>query len=305
MTTITNTSASVPVSRDRVPPVAALSLGIPSGGTDLELIAIIQKYNEVTEHLKKSHERLSLEVCRLREALHEKNRELQRREQLAALGEMAAGVAHEIRNPLGGIGLYASLLERDLEDRPEQRDLARRIGRGVQSLDTIVGDILTFAGDALPAIVEVSVEDLFAGVVVQTDPKAEASGVSVEIADTKSSTVLRCDVHQMTRAVSNLVFNAIDAVGEGGHVWISGRGGSVRRPDGGAEWFDIRVEDDGPGIKPDHLQRVFTPFFTTKHTGTGLGLAIVHRIAEANGGVVRAGNRGGCGAVFVLSVPMA
>ncbi len=305
MTTITNTSASVPVSRDRVPPVAALGLGIPSGGTDLELIAIIQKYNEVTEHLKKSHERLSLEVCRLREALHEKNRELQRREQLAALGEMAAGVAHEIRNPLGGIGLYASLLERDLEDRPKQRDLARRIGRGVQSLDTIVGDILTFAGDALPAIVEVSLEDLFAGVVVQTEPKAEASGVSVEIDDTKLSTVLRCDVHQMTRAVSNLVFNAIDAVGEGGHVWISGRGGSVRRPDGGAEWFDIRVEDDGPGIKPDHLQRVFTPFFTTKHTGTGLGLAIVHRIAEANGGVVRAGNREKSGAVFVLSVPVA
>ncbi len=304
MTTITNTSASLPVACDRVPPGAAPGYGLPSAGGDLELIAIIQKYNDVTEHLKKSHERLSLEVCRLREALHEKNRELQRREQLAALGEMAAGVAHEIRNPLGGIGLYASLLERDLEDRPKQRDLARRIGRGVQSLETIVGDILTFAGDAVPAIVDVSLGDLLSGVVAQTDLKAEANGVSVAIEDTLSSTVLHCDVHQVTRAVSNLVFNAIDAVGEGGHVWISGRGGPTRRPDGGA-WFDIRVEDDGPGIEPDLLQRVFTPFFTTKHTGTGLGLAIVHRIAEANGGVVHAGNRDQGGAVFVLSVPVA
>jgi len=303
--TTTNTSASVAVARDRVPFRAASGSDLPSAGTDLELIAIIQKYNEVTEHLKKSHERLSLEVCRLREALHEKNRELQRREQLAALGEMAAGVAHEIRNPLGGIGLYASLLERDLEDRPKQRDLAKRIGRGVQSLETIVGDILTFAGDALPVIAEVPFEDLLAGVIAQTDPTAEARGVSVEIIyDTASSTVLRCDIHQMTRAVSNLVFNAIDAVGEGGHVWMSGRAGAGRRPDGDPGWFDIRVEDDGPGIKPDLLQRVFTPFFTTKHSGTGLGLAIVHRIAEAHGGVVRADNREQGGAVFVLSVPV-
>jgi len=150
----------------------------------------------------------------------------------------------------------------------------------------------------------VSFEELLAGVAVQTDPKAEASGVSVETDRTVSST-LRCDVHQMTRAVCNLVFNAIDAAGAGGHVWISGRAGAAKGPAGGAEWFDIRVEDDGPGIKPDLLQRVFTPFFTTKHTGTGLGLAIVHRIAEANGGVVRAGNREQGGAVFELSVPVA
>ena len=89
--------------------------------SEADLATIIQTYNEVTERLKVSHELLRREACRLREELHEKNKELQRRERLAALGEMAAGVAHEIRNPLGGIGLYASLLERDLADRRNNR----------------------------------------------------------------------------------------------------------------------------------------------------------------------------------------
>ena len=91
---------------------------LPNTTGEPDLAAVIQTYNEVTERLKVSHELLRREVCRLREELHQKNKELQRRERLAALGEMAAGVAHEIRNPLGGIGLYASLLERDLKDRP-------------------------------------------------------------------------------------------------------------------------------------------------------------------------------------------
>jgi len=304
MTTMTNATA-VADGVNRVPPgPSSVSTSGPRSG-DLELISIIQKYNDVTEHLKHSHERLSLEVCRLREVLHEKNRELQRREQLAALGEMAAGVAHEIRNPLGGIGLYASLLERDLEDRPKQRELARRISHGVQSLDTIVGDILTFAGNAEPAVSEVSCHELFASVEAATEAKAEARGVSIEFDRDAEPVSLRCDAYQMARALSNLVFNAIDAAGEGGHVWIRGQAGAATGQDGTAAWFDIRVEDDGPGIKPELLHRVFTPFFTTKHTGTGLGLAIVHRIAEANGGVVRAGNRAAGGATFCLSVPVA
>ena len=100
-----------------------------------DLVTILQTYNDVTERLKRAHETLLAEVERLHDELHEKNRELQRRERLAALGEMAAGVAHEIRNPLGGIGLYASVLERDLIDRPGERDVARRISAGVQNLE--------------------------------------------------------------------------------------------------------------------------------------------------------------------------
>ena len=113
-----------------------------------ELAAIISSYNEVTERLKNSHQELARQVHGLREELAEKNHELARKERLAALGEMAAGVAHEVRNPLGGIQLFASLLERDLQDRPKLRELASRISGGVRTLNGIVSDILVFAGKA-------------------------------------------------------------------------------------------------------------------------------------------------------------
>ena len=105
--------------------------------------------------------------------------------------------------------------------------------------------------------------------------------------------------------MANVVFKGVAAVEERGHVWIgvTRDTSSVDGRLGGL--FEIHVEDDGPGIKPELLQRVFTPFFTTKHTGTGLGLAIVHRIAEANGGLVFARNRESGGAVFGLRVPAA
>ncbi len=298
------TSNSRPVTPTRRP-LSEDAAGAVADRGAADLLEIVQKYNEVTEHLKASHERLGHEVCRLREALHEKNRELQRREQLAALGEMAAGVAHEIRNPLGGIGIYASLLAKDLHDRPKQCDLAQRIGRGVQTLESIINDILTFAGDAEPAVASASLAAIIENVVAQAEARAGARGVQLHVDPAASNVMLQCDAPQITRAIANLVFNAIDAVEERGNVWIRVARSASRGGDRTGKLFEIHVEDDGPGIEPELLHRVFTPFFTTKHTGTGLGLAIVHRIAEANGGFVFARNRESGGAVFGLRVPAA
>ena len=264
-----------------------------------DLATIIQAYNDVTEQLKVSHEMLRGEVCRLRDELHEKNKELQRRERLAALGEMAAGVAHEIRNPLGGIGLYASLLGRDLKDRPEQLKIADRIGDGVRNLDSIVGDILAFAGDAPPNRSRTLVTDILAAAGEQATPRADGLSARLTVATPDTAIELNCDTGQIERALLNLLLNALDAAGKDGRVHCTAE-----------ETVDedhvcrITVEDDGPGIPSEQLQRVFNPFFTTKDTGTGLGLAIVHRIAEAHGGRITAGNRPQGGAVFVLSIPM-
>lgn len=290
-----------------------------------DFLSIIHTYNEVTERLKQSHEVLGREVCRLREELQDKKRQLHRRERLAALGEMAAGVAHEIRNPLGAIHLYASLLQRDLADRPlreseRQLKLVQGICAGARNLENIVEDILAFAGEMKPNPRAVRLAEILETVLSQVQPhgatSADAVGMnnqtraSIEIDDAVKDATLYCDARQIGRALLNLIGNALDAAGERGQVWIRcgracansyGAGASSR---GAADGFyDICVEDNGPGIEPALLQRVFHPFFTTKDGGTGLGLAIVHRIAEANGGFVRAGNRKGGGTTFVLSVP--
>ncbi|MFQ5461713.1 MAG: PAS domain-containing sensor histidine kinase [Phycisphaerae bacterium] len=263
-----------------------------------ELVGIMQAYNEVTDRLKQSHELLRAEVCRLRGQLEEKNRELRRRERLAALGEMAAGVAHEIRNPLGGIKLYASLLEQDLVGQTKPLDLAQRITVGVCKLERIVGDILAFAAGSEPKCQVCDMGGLLEAVLLQAAPRCALLEATIEVEPELRRARVDCDAVQIERALVNLVLNALDAVGPGGHVWVRG---ATRTPE--AEWFGISVEDDGPGIPTELQQRVFNPFFTTKDTGTGLGLAIVHRIAESHGGVIQVSNRDGGGALFRLCLP--
>lgn len=273
-----------------------------------ELAPILEAYTEVTERLKHSHDALVREVCRLREALHEKNKELQRCERLAALGEMAAGVAHEIRNPLGGIGIYASLLERDLSEMPPQLEIVRKLSSGVANLERIVGDILAFAVDAAPSRRRVRLRAILDGVLAQVQPESDGRHIELTVDPRLDTEELFCDPAQIERALINLLMNAFEAAGESGRVFIridSCGAHRALRADGQehARSCQIVVEDSGPGLTPASVHRIFDPFFTTKPSGTGLGLAIVHRIAEANGGSVIARNRSCGGAAFVLTVP--
>src|SRR3982751_6155643 len=119
-----------------------------------ELGRIILAYSEVTERLQQSHDQLTGTVQRLRNELSEKNRLLERRNRLAALGEMAAGMAHEIRNPLGGIQLYASMLAKDVTDRPDSHKLVRKISGGVKRLEALVSQVLQFTREIKPNVAE-------------------------------------------------------------------------------------------------------------------------------------------------------
>jgi len=269
----------------------------PANSADPELVRVLRLYNDVTDRLKQSHEALAAEVCRLREELNEKNRELLRHERLAALGQMAAGVAHEIRNPLGGIGLYASLLDRDLAHAPQQRRLVRKISDGVENVEGIVRDILAFAGGSAPRMQVVEIGRVIEGAVAAAAPTLHSRAVQIEI-DAGRDTKVNCDPGQIERAVLNLLLNAIDAAGTGGHVWVD-----LADARGTEYAVSIIVEDDGPGIPSDQLHRIFDPFFTTKETGTGLGLSIVHRIADEHGGRITAGNSDRGGARMVLTLP--
>jgi signal transduction histidine kinase len=274
-------------------------------GSDLtqrerELGGIIDAYNHVTEQLKQSHEKLRHEVARLREELAQKNRQLRRRERLAALGEMAAGVAHEIRNPLGGIQLFASLLEKDLRDRPPERRLATRIAKGVAAVEAIVTDFLEFGRPRDPQPRTVRIEVIVREVMELASGRIEGE-VRIEVSDALREIEMVSDGAMIKRALLNLVLNALDAARQGKdpshepRVVIGGRHQS--------ENVVLTVADNGPGVPAELMDRIFNPFFTTKDKGTGLGLAIVHQIAESLGGNVQVVNAPGGGAVFTLSIP--
>ena len=273
---------------------------LPTKVMNLEdLQEVLEMYNDVTQKLQVSHERLQNEVQRLRDQLEQKNKELELKNRLAALGEMAAGIAHEIRNPLGGIQLYASTLAAEVSDRPMALQLVTKISNGVKGLNVLVSDMLAFTRDLNLNKRVCDLADMLLAAVEMVMPTLLQHKVKVNIDDGLTGLTLQADPKLMERVLVNLIGNAAEAIGEsrstGGEILIMAR--PVR------DQVDMTITDNGPGIPADVIEKIFNPFFTTKHTGTGLGLAIVHRIIEGHGGTIRAENLpDGRGAKFVLRI---
>jgi signal transduction histidine kinase len=263
-----------------------------------ELGRIILAYSEVTQRLEQSHEQLRQMVQSLREELSEKNRLLERKNRLAALGEMAAGLAHEIRNPLGGIQLYASMLAQDVADREAPLKAVAKISAGVRRVEALVGQVLQFSREisARPQPV-----DLIAIVEQAIDHAGKTMAERQVECSLESEPQLPVGVDPLLlgQAVLNLILNAAEAIEGGGTIVVT----CASPPEGSeAKQFHLTVRDSGPGIAPQILDRIFNPFFTTKESGTGLGLAIVHRIVEAHDGTITACNGEGGGAKFEIRV---
>ncbi|MCC5828249.1 MAG: GHKL domain-containing protein [Phycisphaeraceae bacterium] len=277
-----------------------------------DLAIMLESYTGLMRKLQHNHERLSAEVASLKERLASQDEQLQRSRRLAALGEMAAGMAHELRNPLGAIGLYAEMLAEDLgggdaqwifQQRHRLGEQATRIVHAVRGLDAIVGDVLTFSREIRPRPRPTSIGRLFDHVISTQAHVLETEGVELDVdlsADEQGrSPIAELDEDLMRQVLLNLVRNAIEAMGaiERGRRRIH-LGAAVE--DG---WMVLRVRDSGPGIATGDLERIFNPFFTTRNTGTGLGLAIVHRIVDAHGGTIAVHNDQG--AVFAIHLPRA
>ena len=263
-----------------------------------ELGRIIMAYSEVTERLQQSHEKLQETVVALREELGEKNRLLERRNRLAALGEMAAGMAHEIRNPLGGIHLYASMLAKDVAQMPTSLELVKKISGGVKRLEALVSQVLAFSRDIIASPVVTDFAQAVGRAVELASPKLDSCNVVWEI-EGQAEMPVTVDPFLMEQALLNLLLNAAEAMSE--------RGGSLRIFYAKGEEVQARqlrliVKDSGPGIPATVLDRIFDPFFTNNETGTGLGLAIVHRIVEAHEGTIMASNPAGGGAQFEIRI---
>lgn len=268
-------SAEAPTSE----PIAGTAAGL----SETDLAGLIGSFNEVTRKLEGTHDKLRSEVERLNTELRRANERLERSRRLAALGEMAAGIAHEIRNPLGSIGLYARLLEQDLSDRPERRT-AQKIRTAVLRLDEVVMDVLTFARELRVDVAPADASDLLDRAVegcrhVLGPVRRNDAGLA--------PVVVPCDEGLFVQALINVVRNAAEATAEEGDTQSEiVLGARTEAGEDGAPCAVVSVRDAGAGISKDVIDRMFNPFFTTRAAGTGLGLAIVHRIIDAHGGRV-------------------
>ncbi len=203
---------------------------------------------------------------------------------------MLAGIAHEVRNPLGGLELYAGLLRDALAGQPERLDEVARIEREVGHLKTVVNEFLEFARRPALRLETVALRPLFDEVRELT---AIPGGAAVAV-DAPDGLAVQADREQLRRALLNLARNAV-AAARSGHVQIGAelQGNRVR----------IAVRDDGPGVATDLREKIFTPFFTTREKGTGLGLAFVREIVREHGSEVGVRDAPGGGSVFSFELP--
>ena len=293
------------------PPVHAVpSLAGDTPGRD-ELRDLMEMVNETARRLHDTHAALQTEVVRLKGELAEANSQLKRSRSLAALGEMAAGIAHEVRNPLASIELYAQMLEEDLCDLPEPRGLCVKIRRAVAGLDGIVRDVLLFARETRVRAEPVDLRDLIEAVCAQCEGIVTRHEVLVQTSmhpDVPDTVI--ADPGLLVQACANVMRNAVEAMVEARtaaprlELYVDVR--RMRLPEGGRRRrVVIAIRDHGPGVPDTVVERMFNPFFTTRATGTGLGLAIVHRIIDAHGGHIAVSNAQSGGALVELCLPEA
>lgn len=264
-----------------------------------DLTSIFEAYNQTADRMHRSYEQLQLEVVRLRHELEQKNEQLQRKDRLAALGEMAAAIAHEIRNPLGAVQLYASLLKKDLVDQPTSLDWVNKISNGVRSMDQIVNDVLTFAQDHPCSKNKIQLAGLMNEVVDYVQPQIGSKQIVIHTNGIEKDFTFEGDANMMRQILLNLTLNAVDALGECGDITIEAK---VVKDDSPYS-VKLSVADTGSGIRSKNVDKIFNPFFTTKDTGIGLGLAIVHRLVECHGGTIAVDTNTDGGATFTLWLP--
>lgn len=231
----------------------------------------------------------------------------QMEEKLAALGQLAAGVAHEIRNPLESIQLFTELLGKKVEGRDKEMTVS--ILREVQNMEKVVSEFLNFARPAPPSFGITEMQEIVESSLFLVSTQLERQHVGVVREYRANGASVRADVNQMKQVFLNIFLNGLQVMPKRGEFMVSihttGNAGSGE--EGGAEgssrWVQTVITNNGPPIPVSDIQRIFDPFYTTKEKGTGMGLAVAHSIIKSHRGTIRVEGSPSGGARFVIELP--
>jgi len=223
-------------------------------------------------------------------------RELERNRRLAAIGSLASGVAHEIRNPLSSIKGFATYLRERYRDNPEDLQVTDIMIQEVERLNRVIGQLLEFSRPLILNRKEAAIEPILRHAMKMIEIQALEKGVSLEVDFGRMVPDLLLDSDRMTQVFLNLTLNALNAMEKGGTL-------SLRVTQSGDRTVRVDISDTGTGIGKEELGRIFDPYFTTRPSGTGLGLPIAQRIVEAHGGEILVSSEPGRGTVFSVLLP--
>lgn len=250
-----------------------------------------ERHEQAARGLEESYAKLRRQA----DMILEIEEQLRRADRLSALGELSAGMAHEIRNPLGSIRGTAEILQEGIDPADERYEFTRILIREVDRLNRVVQDFLRFARPAPVERDRFDVNETLREILALTRQERLKAGVAAEIKGGEIP-LLAGDREQLKQAFLNLILNALQAMPGGGQLTVVTRLRDAR--------VEISFADSGQGIAAENLSRIFNPFFTTRQEGTGLGLAITHRIIQGHGGRLEVASQVGKGTTFTVVLPV-
>jgi signal transduction histidine kinase len=257
---------------------------------DDEVGRLVESFNSMVDRLHKAQDEL--------QAYH--FQQMERADRLASVGEMSAGIAHEIKNPLAAISGAITVLASDFPDEDPRREVVTKVLEQITRLDKVVTDLLYFGKPGKPAFDWVNVNELLNKTMFFVAQHPEARNVHQLKELTRNLPPVWVDEQQLQQVFFNIIINAIQAMKSGGTLLIQT---DLREQDGNPAVFVV-IGDSGPGIAAEDLDKIFTPFYTTKTQGTGLGLAICRRLIEQQGGAIRIASRVGEGTRVTVRLPV-
>ena len=228
------------------------------------------------------------DITRLREL----ESQYERNQRLIAMGEMAARIVHELRNPLCSIELFATMLEKE-ELGERGRSLARGIATGIRNMNNILTNMLIFARPGRVNLRPVNSSGIIKDLLAILEPLILSGNINIKAS--RDEYLVMADPELLKQALLNICINSIQAMSDGGLLTIE-----IKEEDG---YVCFSIKDTGCGIEPEIRERIFDPFFTTKENGTGLGLAITAKIVQSHGGFIKVDSIPGKGTEFIVSVP--